>query len=105
MKYHDCIFDDLFLYGMEIPEEMVEEFRDKALSDDMPEEYIVDTDEVVFKINKQKKELRLLQRKHYEQDVFLGMPSKQKVDFVAMRVYKVGIRAGFKVFLENKYSN
>jgi histidinol phosphatase-like PHP family hydrolase len=105
MKYHDCIFDDLFLYGMDIPEEMVDDFKEKALSDEMPEEYIVDTDEVVFKIHKEKKELRILKRKYYDQDVFLGMPSKSKVDFVTMRIYKVGIRAGFNVFLENKYSN
>jgi hypothetical protein len=105
MFAEDMIFNNIAFYGMEITEEQVENFRNQIFSEDLSDEYVVDSLEFVFKVNKSKNEFRILKRYYYETDVYVGRPTPQQIDYVVFTAYKLAHRAGLNVFLENKYSN
>jgi len=99
------MFENIDIYKIEISDESVFKFKKQIFDDDLPNEYVVDLLEFVFKVNKSKKEFRILKRNYYDTEVFLGYPNKHQVDFATFTAYKTAMKAGFKVFLENKYSN
>lgn len=101
----DLICCDLSFLAYKVRREDVSTFIQKANDKFLPDEYIFETLEGFFKINKVKKEFRILKRKQYDDLLFLGYPNKSKVDLEIMKIYKIAKRAGFKVFLENKFSN
>lgn len=105
LEIDDKIFNPISIYSLDISEESIEDFKKMVEREDLPDEVIVDTIEGVFKLNKVKKEFRILKRNHYDQDIFLGYPNDFQIDFQVFLAYKTAKLSGFNVFLENKYSN
>ena len=105
MFVDNMIFNNIAFYGMEITEEQVENFKRSIFSKDLPDEYVVDSVEFVFKVNKIKNEFRILKRHYYDTSIFLGYPNAQQIDYTAFVAYKMAHKAGLNVFLEKKYSN
>ena len=101
----DLMFDNIEIYKLEITEEEVFRFKKQIFNDDLPNEYVIDLLEFTFKVNKIKKEFRILKRHYYDTEVYIGYPNKQQVDYTTFSAYKTAMKAGFQVFLENKYSN
>jgi hypothetical protein len=58
------------------------------------------TPDAIFKIDKIKKEFRVLHR--YE---FISLRKSLEHDAVVMTLYKIAKRSGYKVFLEPKFMN
>lgn len=101
----DKIFNPLGLYTVHIHDEMVEQFLEQVDSEEFPEEYIFDLAEGRFKINKVKREFRILER--YKCGDFKGSPYSHdfEIELQVLIAYKVAKLSGFKVFVEPKYSN
>lgn len=105
IEIDDKIFNPLSLYSVKVEEEMVADFKKMVSSDEFPDEVVIDIVEGVFKINKLKKEFRILKRHSYDAEIYLGYPNDFQIDLQVFIAYKVAKLSGFKVFLENKYSN
>jgi len=105
IEIDDKIFNPISLYGIKIDDEVVENFKEMVNQDDFPDEVVVDIVQGVFKINKVKKEFRILKRYSYDREIYLGYPSDLQIDLEIFTAYKVAKLSGFEVFLENKYSN
>jgi hypothetical protein len=105
LDINDTIFNNLNLYSLEIDEQMITDFKEMVSKEDFPDEVIIDITEGVFKINKLKKEFRILKRYHYDQEIYLGYPNEFQIDMQVFIAYKVAKLSGFNVFLEPKYSN
>ena len=102
----ELMFDNLSLYGMKVKKSDIELFKKRALAPDLPEDYIFETLEGIFKINKTKKEFRVLKRKYFSDELsIIGLPNRQQIDYQIFLIYRIALRAGFKVYLENKFSN
>jgi hypothetical protein len=72
-------------------------FLDAIMDEEMPEEFVLEVDEGVIKLNRIKKEFRVIKRN------VTNNPCN--ADIQMMIVMKIAKRAGFKLFLEPKYSN
>jgi hypothetical protein len=105
IEIDDKIFNPLGIYSIDVSEESIDDFKEMVKRDDLPNEIVVDTIEGVFKLNKDKKEFRILKRNHYDQEIYLGYPNQFQVDFQVFIAYKVAKLSGYNVFLEAKYSN
>jgi len=102
----ELMFDNLSFYGMKVKKRDIELFKKRALSPELPDEYVFETLEGIFKINKIKKEFRVLKRNYFFDELdMLNHPNKQQIDFQVFMIYRIALRAGFKVYLENKFSN
>ena len=105
IEIDDKIFNPISLYGIEIDEDMVTDFKEMVESDEFPKEVIVDNVYGTFKVNKEKNEFRILKRNSYDLDIYLRYPNDLQIDMEVFVAYKVAKLSGFNVFLENKYSN
>jgi hypothetical protein len=72
-------------------------FIDAIMDEEMPEEFVLEVDEGVIKLNRIKKEFRVIKRN------VTNNPCN--ADIQMMIVMKIAKKAGFKLFLEPKYSN
>jgi hypothetical protein len=101
----DKIFKNIDVYNFDVTDEQVFKFKTETLDKKLPNEYIVESFVGFFKVNKSKKEFRILKRKYYNYLDFLNYPKDEDIDNAIFITYKVAIKSGFKVFLESKYSN
>lgn len=101
----DKIFDPLGLYTVHIHDEMIEQFKEQVNREDFPEEFVLDLVEGRFKINKVKKEFRILQRFKCGDVDDSPYAHDFEIELQVFIAYKVAKLSGFKVFLESKYSN
>ena len=102
----DLIFGNLAFYSAKANINEAKEFKRVALSKHLPDEYCFEGIQCVIKINKIKRQFRIMSRKYYtHEECMLGYPSKMDVDIDTMMAFKIAKLAGFEVFLEPKYSN
>ena len=67
---------------------------------DMPDAFIFETAEGFFKVNRLKKEFRILKRKEHN-----DFEKSLDADLMIMAMYKTAKRSGYKCFFETKYMN
>ena len=101
----DMICKDIELYKIEVEKEDVEVFKFAVNQKGMPDVFTFESLQGYFKIDKIKKEFRILKRKSYGDLTIIGCPTDTQIDEEIAFIWKVACRSGFKVFLENKYSN
>jgi hypothetical protein len=99
------IFYDLNPFFVKVSNDDCKRFMKISLDDNLPDEYVFETKTAWYKINKKKMEFRILCRKNYDMLDFLDYPSVAEIDESVLISYKLAKRCGFKVFLENKFSN
>lgn len=98
--YEDIIFMSLEFGMYDVTQEDIKIFLRAVDSDDMPDCFFFETAEGWFKINRPKKEFRILKRKEHK-----SIDKRFECDFTIMAMYKVAKRSGYKCYLENKYMN
>ena len=96
----DIIFLNLEFGMYDVTADDIRIFLEAVDSDCMPDCFYFETEEGWFKINRPKKEFRILKRKEHK-----NMDKNFECDFTIMAMYKVAKRSGYKCFLENKYMN
>jgi hypothetical protein len=99
------IFGNLHHLALPIHDKMIEEFHRVHEQEFEEDEFIIDSLEGFFKVNRIKKEFRILKRKYYDPEIYLGYPSNDEIDRAICILYKVAIKSGYKVFLESKFLN
>ena len=106
LEINDTIFNSLDILSIKIELDVIKDFIEVINRDTMPDEFVLDSIEGTFKINKLKKEFRILKRNYYsKRKIALGFPNDYSVDIQVCVAYKVAQASGFKVFLEPKYLN
>jgi hypothetical protein len=105
MEVDDKIFNPLGLYTVHIHDKMIRDFKKQVSREDFPEEFVLDLVEGKFKINKVKKEFRILERYKYSDIDDSQFIHDFEIELQVFIAYKVAKLSGFKVFLEPKYSN
>ena len=93
----DLFCGKLSYLKIEVSSNDVTFFLDSIMDEDLPEDFMFEVDEGIIKINRLKKEFRILKRN------VTNNPCD--ADIQMMIVMKIAKRAGFKLFLEPKYSN
>lgn len=94
---------DLFKY--DVSNKDIASFKEAALDSYKPNEYILETVDGMFKITQDERIFMILMRK-YDYTLPDEMEeSVEEIDSNIMMIYKIAIKSGFKVFLEQKYSN
>jgi hypothetical protein len=99
----DKIFSTLLLHGFNVEDEDIERFHKVMNTRGLPSEFIFETQEGVFKVNRKRKEFRIVKRKYFEFNGRVVLP--QEIDYTIMAMYKIASWSGYKVFLDEKYSN
>jgi hypothetical protein len=105
IEIDDKIFNPLSLYSVHIHEKMITDFKRQVSRDDFPNEFVLELVEGRFKINKVKKEFRILER--FKCGDFEDTPYTNdfEIELQVFIAYKVAKLSAFNVFLEPKYSN
>jgi hypothetical protein len=98
-KIFCCIID----FDFDVTDDDVERFRFAIELADAPKEFVFQTNEGIFKVNKQRKEFRVLQRKYNGFGMFI--PNLIEVDYTIMAMCKIACWSGYKVYLDTKFSN
>lgn len=101
--FYDTIFETIIDFKFEVDKDDIDRFIQTMSVKDLPNEFVFQTNEGVFKVNRNKKEFRILERHYYPKGV--GFPSDEQVEYTLMAMYKIASWSGFKVFLDPKYSN
>jgi hypothetical protein len=101
----DLICKSLDMLKISIDKEDIELFEYAVSRDGMPNEFTFESTQGYFKVNVNKKEFRILKRNHYGELVLLGYPTDAEIDKEIAFIWKLACRSGYKVYLENKYSN
>ena len=94
---------DFFKY--EVSKKDIDRFKEAALDSIKPNEYILETQDGLFKINQDKKIFMIVMRKYNYTLPEEIEESIEEIDYSIMMIYKIAIKSGFKVYLEQKYSN
>lgn len=103
---NDLIIDDISLMAVKVDKDSVKGMQQIAVDDSLPNEFSFEGVEGKFKINRRKKEFRVLFRNSFSSHPFSHLlPSDQDIDFTILKSIKIAIGAGYKVFLEPKFSN
>lgn len=96
----------LTILAYEVTKDDIKQFKKIVLNNDKSNEYYLETNHGVFKINKEKKTLIVLERNYvskvFDDDIFVD---NAPIDYEITRLCKVAKRAGFEYFLEKKYMN
>jgi len=100
---YNTIFDCLFDYKFEVDNDDIERFKQTMLIKGLPNEFIFETQEGIFKVNNNKKEFRIIQRHYYPSGI--GFPTDEQIEYTIMAMYKIASWSGYKVYLDPKYSN
>ena len=98
--YEDTIFMSLEFGMYDVTKEDIKIFLEAVDGSNMPDSFYFETEEGWFKINRPRREFRILKRKEY-----LRSDKNFECDFTIMAMYKVAKRSGYKCYLENKYMN
>ena len=101
--YCPTIFECLNDFKFEVDSNDIERFKKTMTTKDLPNEFIFETNEGIFKVNKSKKEFRIIERHYYPSGI--GFPSDEQIEYTIMAMYKIASWSGYKVFLDPKYSN
>lgn len=96
---NDTIFIDLNFQLIQVDNHDIMTFE-RAFNNVFEEVFCFRTPDAVFKIDKVKREFRVLHR--YE---FQSLRKSMEHDAVVMALYKIAKRSGYKVFLEPKFMN
>ena len=94
---------DFFKY--EVSKKDIDRFKEAALDYSKPNEYILETQDGMFKIIQDQKIFMVVMRKYN-----YTLPEEieetiEEIDYSIMMIYKIALKSGFKVYLEQKYSN
>lgn len=103
------ITEDFFFpmdfFKFEVSKKDIEIFKEATLDCTKPNEYVLETVDGMFKINQDEKIFIILMRK-YDYTLPEEMEeSIEDIDSSIMMIYKIAMKSGFKVYLEQKYSN
>lgn len=101
--YSHTIFECLIDYKFEVDSNDIERFKKTMSVKDLPNEFIFETNEGLFKVNRKKMEFRILERYYYPSGI--GFPSDEQIEYTIMAMYKIASWSGYKVYLDAKYSN
>ncbi len=103
----DFIFGNLSFYSLTLNKEDNELFLREIMSKRVPDVFLFHCDGGTFKVDKVKKEFRIIKRNYYHPFIyrFNNLPTNEDIDLSIMVAYKIAKEAGFKVFLDPKYSN
>ena len=107
MEMDDFIFGNLDFYCLNINMEDSELFLETIMSNELPDVFNFHCDGGTFKVDRINKEFRIVKRNYnhpfnYE---YFDLPTNETIDLSVMVAYKIAQGAGFKVFLDPKYSN
>jgi hypothetical protein len=98
---YDTIFECLFDAKYDVDKQDIDRFVGVMKSRNLPKDFIFETQEGIFKINKKRREFKIIKRKYIDGDYEYNM----KVDYAIMALYKIACWSGYNAFLEIKYSN
>lgn len=99
----DKIFSTLLVMGFDVTQDDIDRFNDVMSSRALPNSFVFETEEGVFKINRKRKEFRIVKRKYFQVNDKIVLP--EQIDYTIMAMYKIACWSGYKVFLDEKYSN
>jgi hypothetical protein len=96
----DKIFMSLDFWVYKVTNKDIAMFLDAIDHKRMPDAFMFETTEGWFKVNRIKKEFRILKRKEHS-----DFEKSLESDVTIMAMYKTAKRSGYKCFLETKYMN
>jgi hypothetical protein len=96
----DKIFMSLAFKLYEVTPKDIALFLEALDQKNMPDSFYFETQEAIFKINKIKREFRVIMRKPQK-----NLEKTLDADLTIMAMYKTAKRSGYKCFLETKYMN
>lgn len=99
----DKIFSTLLVMGFDVTQDDIDRFNDVMNNWSLPNTFVFETEEGVFKINRKRKEFRIVKRKYFEFSGKVVLP--EQIDYTIMAMYKIASWSGYNVFLDEKYSN
>jgi hypothetical protein len=105
----NIITEDFFcpmdIFSYKVSKKEIANFKKAALDSYKPNEYILETNDGMFKITQDERVFMILMRK-YEYTIPEEMDYDiDEIDSNVMMIFKIAKSSGFKVFLEQKYSN
>jgi hypothetical protein len=96
--FDDFLFYELNYLDVEVTETDIVLFIDNLLNNEYPNEFIIDVVEFKFKVNKEKRQFRIVERNYNGNNV-------RQVDFAVCRALKIASYSDFEIFLDPKYCN
>jgi hypothetical protein len=96
----DKIFISLAFELYEVTPKDISLFLEALDQQKMPDSFYFETQEAIFKINKIKREFRVIARTPHN-----NFEENLDADLTIMAMYKTAKRSGYKCFLETKYMN
>lgn len=94
------IFGDISNFDIKIKKEDIELFMKVINDQSVPNEFVMQTHEGVFIVNKKKKSLKIFERRYQNQKL-----TKNQIDLSTFIVSKIAVKCGFSITLDVKYSN
>jgi hypothetical protein len=94
------IFGNIANFEIQILKEDIDLFKGVLNDKKIPDEFIMQTNEGVFIVNKRKKTLRIFERKYKNNKL-----KKDEIDSSTYVVSKIASKCGFTIFLDTQYSN
>lgn len=104
-KITEDFFFPLDYFKYEVSENDVNRFKEAALDYSKPNEFILESQDGMFKIIQDEKIFMIVMRKYNYTLLEEIEESIEEIDYSIMMIYKIAMKSGFKVFLEQKYSN
>jgi len=101
----DLMFMDLSMLSVEVTDEEIEQFLYAISRKGIPNQFTFETIQGIFRINRKKKEFRILKRSRYDDLDLFDYPTDAEIDEEIAFICKLANRSGYKFYLENKYSN
>jgi hypothetical protein len=103
---NELMIDDLTLMSVYVDKDSVKGMAEIAKDESLPNVFTIDGIECSFKIKRKEKEFYILNRNSYRRHPLSHMmPSDAEIDFIILKSIKIALQAGYKVFLEPKFSN
>ena len=102
----ELLIDDLTKLDSKVSLKDIKHFMSIVEDNELPQVFAVECDEGIFKFNRRRKELYLLERFScsYKQNRF-KYPSDLHIDLIIIRFMKTAKLSGYKTFYEPKFSN
>jgi hypothetical protein len=103
---NDMLIDDITLMKVKVDRESVDGMLQVAMDNTLPNEFSFEGVEGIFKINRSKKEFYVLHRNSYSRHPLSHLlPTDADIDLTILKSIKIAKKAGFKIYLEPKFSN
>jgi hypothetical protein len=98
-------YKDIHFMDYKVDKTDIDTFKKHALDMEMPDSFVLESMEGYFRIKQSTREFIVLRRKSYDLSIYKGYPTDEEIEMAIMIMYKIAFKSGFKVTLENKYSN